>query len=59
MEEIKCQCDDCDIKGVCAYYQSAVKPVLEIVRDPDIPQEDLFTIKLVEAVTDFYCDQYE
>ena len=59
MKTINCQCDTCDVKGICAYYQGAVKPVLQVVRDPDIPQDELFTKKLVEAVKDFYCDQYE
>ena len=59
MDEIKCLCDSCDIKSICEYYQHAVKPVLEIVRDSTIPQEEPFTIRLVKAVSDFYCDQYE
>lgn len=57
--EITCKCESCDICGVCEYYQYVIKPVVEIVRSPDVPQKDPFTIKLVEAVESIYCDQYE
>ena len=58
MRLTQCICSRCSCAFECEYYEEVVKPIIDAVTK-FILNDDLFTVRIKDALESFECDYFE